>query len=60
MSDSALLTGLYAAGVQAAAVIVLVYVVVALMGTRMLSGPLTHSHAHRRDAARPHPRPRGE
>jgi membrane protein implicated in regulation of membrane protease activity len=50
MSDSALLTGLYAAGVQAAAVIVLVYVVVALMGTR--------NFAHPHDSAQPHPRPR--
>jgi hypothetical protein len=41
MADSSLLTGLYAAGIQAAAVVVLVYVVVALMGARFVSTPLT-------------------
>jgi hypothetical protein len=60
MSDSALLTGLYAAGVQAAAVIVLVYVVVALMGTRTVPSPLTHPRADPRDTAQPHPRPRSD
>jgi hypothetical protein len=35
MADSSLLTGLYAVGVQAAAVVVLVYVVAALLGVRL-------------------------
>jgi len=43
MASSMWLTGLYAAGVQAAAVVVLVYVVVALMGARAFQTPLTHS-----------------
>jgi hypothetical protein len=42
MAGFELLTGLYAVGVQIAAVVVLVYVVVALMGARQLPGPLTH------------------
>jgi hypothetical protein len=43
MATSMLLTGLFAAGVQAAAVIVLVYVVVALLGARVFTAPLTHA-----------------
>jgi len=43
MATSMLLTGLYAAGVQAAAVVVLVYVVVALMGARVFAAPLAQS-----------------
>ncbi len=43
MATSMLLTGLYAAGVQAAAVVVLVYVVVALMGARVFTAPLVQS-----------------
>jgi hypothetical protein len=35
MADFSLLTGLYAVGVQAVAVLVLVYVVVALLGVRL-------------------------
>jgi hypothetical protein len=35
MADSSLLTGLYAVAVQAAAVVVLVYVVVALLSVRL-------------------------
>jgi hypothetical protein len=52
MTDSALLTGLYAVGIQAAAVVALVYVVVALLGARALSTPLTHPH----ESAAPHSR----
>ena len=43
MATSMLLTGLFAAGVQAAAVVVLVYVVVALIGGRVFAAPLTHA-----------------
>lgn len=43
MATSMLLTGLYAAGVQAAAVVVLVYVVVALMGARVFGTALAQS-----------------
>jgi hypothetical protein len=41
MAESTVLTGLYAIGAQAAAVIVLVYVVVALIGVRAHAAPLT-------------------
>ena len=41
MPESTLLTGLLAAGIQAAGVVVLVYVVVALMGARP-AAPLTN------------------
>jgi hypothetical protein len=41
MAESNLLTGLYAVGVQAAAVIVLVYVVVAMIGARASRAPIT-------------------
>ena len=51
MAESTLLTGLYAVGIQAAAVIVLVYVVVALIGARAYSAPIT-SH----EPAPTHPR----
>ena len=52
MTDSTLLAGLYAAAVQAAAVVVLVFVVVALLGARAtLSHPREStppsSRAHR-------------
>jgi hypothetical protein len=43
MATSMLLTGLYAAGVQAAAVVVLVYVVFALMGARVFAAPLAQA-----------------
>ena len=56
MADSTLLTGLFAAGIQAAGVIVLVYVVVALIGGRAIPAPLadapepppSNASAHRR------------
>lgn len=55
MAGSTLLTGLYAAGVLAAAVVALVFVVVALMGAPTLT-PVTHPH----DPAPPQPdSPRG-
>jgi hypothetical protein len=54
MAGFELITGLYAAGVQIAAVVVLVYVVVALMGAGRLATPLTHSH----DADEQRPRAR--
>ena len=43
MATSMLLTGLYAAGVQAAAVVVLVYVVVALMRARAFGAPFAQA-----------------
>lgn len=52
MAGFELLTGLYAAGVQIAAVVVLVYVVVALMGAGRLPGPLTHDPDEQRPRAR--------
>ena len=54
MAGFELLTGLYAVGVQIAAVVVLVYVVVALMGARQFPAPLTHPH----DAEAQRPRAR--
>ncbi len=56
MAGIELLTGLYAAGVQIAAVVVFVYVVVALMGARQLPGPLAHPNDP--DAPRPRARRR--
>ncbi len=49
--DSTLLSGLYFVGIQATAVVALVYIVVALMGWWRVS-PLTNQHA----PAQSHPR----
>jgi hypothetical protein len=54
MAGFELLTGLYAVGAQIAAVVVLVYVVVALMGVRQLPAAMTHPH----DPDAPRPRAR--
>jgi hypothetical protein len=43
MTGSTLLTGLYAAGLLAAAVVALVFAVVALLGAAAFA-PLTHPH----------------
>jgi hypothetical protein len=42
MDSSTWMTGLYAAALQAAAVVILVYVVVALIGARSPQRPRTH------------------